>query len=587
MNDNTVGVKNFRIFKDFTQFEIRPITLLTGPNNSGKSSLTKLLLLLQNGIENLDFESGLHNLEGFDQILNWYSKEEELTLEFENTISFLSTRYKIQFGYKKGQISRIQILSPEESLLKVEFTEDHLIEYGSVGFLQKVDFNVQHLINLIYEKDLLMKTSNRKSSEQSIYLTETFRPLKNIPVDGDNQNLTLEDHDLDFWAQEEFHEIRNQVMINKINNLENDYLLYDIFFKDSKPNPSQQEEILNLQNEIFSNLTFSINIGMSLGFKNFKQNFDHLMDEMNDKAQNLLQKRIKDYFGEEQISIKETALGRLIFKEKLFFDNFENFSSNPWEVRPPEKLKYLNTFIDEFKTMGSELGDYLGKFHYISPQRGNQKRVLLNRSENEIDEIVLQYSKLFKQQQNLPFLHEVLEMLEIEGKLKVKRYENFISVISLAQEQRNITLADLGYGYSQIIPVILKIILMMASPNQNQTLIIEEPEANLHPNLQSKLADLLVLSLKHYPELNFIVETHSEYLIRKLQFLTAKKEVSPKHSVIYYFNSDKFVSREEPKVKKIEVTSNGNLTDTFGPGFYDEAVRLQFNLMKINTEQKN
>ena len=87
--------------------------------------------------------------------------------------------------------------------------------------------------------------------------------------------------------------------------------------------------------------------------------------------------------------------------------------------------------------------------------------------------------------------------------------------------------------------------------------------------------------------MQFIVETHSEYLIRKLQYLTAKKELQPDQSVIYYFNADKYVSREEPKVKKIEITPTGNLTDTFGPGFYDEATRLKFDLMHINKEQNN
>ena len=55
---------------------------------------------------------------------------------------------------------------------------------------------------------------------------------------------------------------------------------------------------------------------------------------------------------------------------------------------------------------------------------------------------------------------------------------------------------------------------------------MEEPEANLHPNLKFELADILALSLKYFPELNFIIETHSEYLIRKLQSVTAKGQLN-------------------------------------------------------------
>ena len=72
-----------------------------------------------------------------------------------------------------------------------------------------------------------------------------------------------------------------------------------------------------------------------------------------------------------------------------------------------------------------------------------------------------------------------------------------------------------------------------------------------------------------------------------MQFLTAKDQLPTSDSIIYYFNADKFVTSKEPKVKKIEITETGNLTDSFGPGFFDEVTQLQFDLMKVNMEQRN
>ena len=57
--------------------------------------------------------------------------------------------------------------------------------------------------------------------------------------------------------------------------------------------------------------------------------------------------------------------------------------------------------------------------------------------------------------------------------------------------------------------------------------------------------------------------------------------------IIHYFNSDDNVSINEPKVKPIEINNRGILTDNFGPGFYDETTKLQFDLMKIRKEQSN
>ena len=45
------GLKNFRIFKEYTYFDFAPITILTGPNSSGKSSLIKALRLLKDNYD--------------------------------------------------------------------------------------------------------------------------------------------------------------------------------------------------------------------------------------------------------------------------------------------------------------------------------------------------------------------------------------------------------------------------------------------------------------------------------------------------------------------------------------------------------
>src|SRR5690606_29080182 len=154
-----IGVQNFRVFKDYTEFEIRPITLLTGPNNSGKSSFTKLILLLKNNFEQLNFEEGDHNLENFESILNWDSSAENLLLKFDNNISFLPSDFYTEFNYTKGELTGVKIASSSTNLLEIKFSTDKsVIEYGSVGFLQSINFNIESFLNLLSTKSVLVKS---------------------------------------------------------------------------------------------------------------------------------------------------------------------------------------------------------------------------------------------------------------------------------------------------------------------------------------------------------------------------------------------------------------------------------------------
>jgi len=82
--------------------------------------------------------------------------------------------------------------------------------------------------------------------------------------------------------------------------------------------------------------------------------------------------------------------------------------------------------------------------------------------------------------------------------------------------------------------------------------------------------------------MQFIVETHSEYLIRKLQYLVVKGEEKPENIVIYYFDDPDEEKRQgRPQVKKITIQDDGNLSDDFGPGFFDEVARWELELLKL------
>jgi len=157
-----------------------------------------------------------------------------------------------------------------------------------------------------------------------------------------------------------------------------------------------------------------------------------------------------------------------------------------------------------------------------------------------------------------------------------------------------VNLADMGFGYSQLIPILLEIILIAQKNRKNweealpeyssSIFLLEEPEANLHPDLQSKLVDVLIDAAKRF-NIQFIIETHSEYIIRKLQLLTARGELKRGDTKIFYFKRPGTYTKNESPVKELHIKEDGLMSDRFGKGFLDEADRIAMELYRIQRQK--
>lgn len=90
--------------------------------------------------------------------------------------------------------------------------------------------------------------------------------------------------------------------------------------------------------------------------------------------------------------------------------------------------------------------------------------------------------------------------------------------------------ADVGYGNSQVIPV------LVAGLNAatGSTFIVEEPEIHLHPKAQAELGDFFMEL--HKRGVQSIIETHSEHMIVRLQRHIANGELNSQDVFIYYVN---------------------------------------------------
>lgn len=129
-------------------------------------------------------------------------------------------------------------------------------------------------------------------------------------------------------------------------------------------------------------------------------------------------------------------------------------------------------------------------------------------------------------------------------------------------------LADAGAGANQILPIIAE---GYAAP-KGALILLEHPEAHLHPRAQGALGDLLIDISKRGKKL--IVETHSEHLIGRIQTGVGEETISQDDVAIYYFDPvEGGVQVRELKLDEMgHLASSGIPADFFAEG-YEESLR--------------
>ena len=183
----------------------------------------------------------------------------------------------------------------------------------------------------------------------------------------------------------------------------------------------------------------------------------------------------------------------------------------------------------------------------------------------------------------ISFVRHWLSRFKIGSDCTISTVEGEGYMIHIIDDKgRSRNLIDLGTGSAQIILLLLKVATIMTYYNRRSTLIImEEPEQNLHPNYQSLLADLFFDIYDH--GVRMIIETHSEYLIRRSQVIVAEaaaeKGWSQEETDEYNpFRVIYFPECGQPYDMHYKV--NGDFEHLFGEGFYDAAAKNKIELYR-------
>lgn len=690
-NTNPIfSLKNFRSFgEEGADFELAPITVLTGCNSAGKSSLVKAQLLLEQALK--DEKANLHvsdkelKLGNFSKIINNRAKNGIVTFLYvtHSKLLYEDVRVTLEFIDNNDVVGDGKLLS--RSVEKLDGTQI-VHKNGTVNYLAILDNFRRYAVFNIFDGSIVdakkWEISEDDAATENDYVYRYNKSLeycKRYGLDDDmlfayrstkhldKAHKNTEIIDMESWQadlERMFEEVSSWIETNtffyclpifkavegKDKKYVREYLLESIAsgnreLKEGKYDQQLVDSDMNRASSwgtvAESAVKWAHHIAddfESSQFDSFLEYFISLeQDAMsrNDSYEGVLfslhpnskpvhfvweteeqwNQECKDHYEKVKKYEKEWPFMAVVqaLCSICFHCDDTSFSQEIPQNPIASSLKLRRCLESFFYGMTSEVYSplFLNSITYVNSSSVDIKRLYSSDDNDKIGICIKQYLEGNKQTFDMPwnrerksdyksgeFMNKWIKDFGLGKNIEISGTDEGLGVlVYLEKEHEKVLLADEGYGVTQLIALLLQIenkILnatrwsfaiahgyLGKSPIQYipSVIYIEEPENHLHPKYQSLLADMFVEAYQKY-NIHFIIETHSEYLIRKLQVLVADKEnkLTPNDVSLNYVDKDENgVSHN----RQIKIQEDGRLSDPFGPGFFDESKSLVMQMLKF------
>lgn len=580
---NTIGFNNFRRFATFPEMDLGDITLLVGGNNSGKSTLVKALLLC---VDNL-------------KLMSSYTKT--------NIFEFGAPKFR--FDANEWHDVKIKTFSRAIHNKPVP-----VIDLGSDEEKTELPSEMRFVFTIGSFRFALDVYGERDGDE----------------VTGEVSYISIEDrgnmvkYDVSFKSHDMCYSVLGS-------SSERETLIKRLY-RDYKSAKEELEKLSDEGNDIAAISSQSEKVAsLEKRIEEFVNPDDNELPEDFDYEQALRQ-QFRNFHAHEYTTTSWDYLPLEFYYNQLngnllvdLIGNFIQFAKNPGAAAPKDiedpneygvamqeymriqaAREDLKQEEDKMRKSQEDLKALLNSFkiEYITAHAANQNTIYNTADRNDyIAQTVHGFvrAKITRGQKEYTFVTDWMRKFGVGHDFDIISIDGEAYRVKIKDEDGStVNLADKGMGSIQLMILLLRLatilreyepqnIVTLEESDQLRypTIIIEEPEQNLHPKVQSQLADLFLYLNREY-FCRFLIETHSEYIIRKTQVIVAEQDYKNENDMkehnpfmVYFFEPD---ASDRPR--RMDYAVSGAFKEKFGEGFFDEASKWDMTIIRKEFELK-
>lgn len=324
--------------------------------------------------------------------------------------------------------------------------------------------------------------------------------------------------------------------------IKKDETLQKLFFNDFLIDLGNYDDVKNSEIPRGENILFGFKFD-SLEISSIEFNFSEDLDDP------LKAQRIKMEIDDSENLVKEKLNVFKSFIEKIHF-----VSAN--RLGP---VKYVDKFsLPNFINVGSR-GEHTINILANSINLDSVNDVLYRG--NDSDSLI---------QQTIEWLSYILEGATIEIKGKEKESSVLYMLLNNKTNSFSYKPNNVGFGYSYVLPLIVTGLLA----KEGEIIIIENPEAHLHPRAQSRVSEFFVKVASC--GIQVFIESHSEHILNGLRVGALKPDIAVNNDelIIHYFN-------ENFQSEKLTINDKGKIIN-WPSGFFDQQEIDLANIFKFS-----